>query len=238
MNSYLACPEEGKITHCLHEWQSGSHKAETALYELVFPNLCRLARYILKAEHSRHDLEPRDLVNQVYLRLTAAKKVDWQNRRHFFAVAGRAMRRHVIDCARRRHKVESVALESVAHLLTHDSADLDMLIHVRNLLDQLERINPNWRMIVELKYYLGFTDTEAAQRMGIKLRTMQRMLTDVKQCLYECGGGGRQLGRTVTPEATRSGAERGRSTDLASVSAKRSRPSEISQPKSEPFALT
>ena len=72
------------------------------------------------------------------------------------------MRRHVIDCARRRRKVQSVALEEVAKEPRHDSADLDVLIRVRNLLDQLGRISPNWRMIIELKYYLGFTDKEIA----------------------------------------------------------------------------
>ena len=185
MTSYTARPEEGEIMHCLHEWRSGSLEAENELFRLAFPNLCCLASYILKGERCTHGLEPIDLVNQVYLRLAAAKDRDWQDRGHFFAVAARAMRRHVIDCARKRRKVQSVALEYAAKVPTDDSADLDLLIRVRNLLDQLARINPNWRMIVDVKYYLGLTDREAAQRMGIKVRTLQRTLTAVRRWLCE-----------------------------------------------------
>jgi RNA polymerase sigma factor (TIGR02999 family) len=207
MNSYITRPEESAITHCLHEWRSGSREAENKLFGLVFPNLCRLASYILRAERGTHDLEPRDLVNQAYLRLAAAKDRDWQGRRHFFAVALLAMRRHVIDCARKRRKVQSVALEDEAKASVHDSADLDVMIRVRNLLDQLALISPNWRLIVELKYYVGLTDRETAERMGIKLRTMQRTLTAVRQWLRERAAGGRELKNTRgrTPGRTREG---------------------------------
>jgi RNA polymerase sigma factor (TIGR02999 family) len=185
MYSYFACQEREEITHCLHEWRSGGREAENELFGLVFPDLCRLARYILKAEHGTTDQEPGDLVSQVYLRLAAAKNQKWQDRHHLLAVAARVIRRHIIDCARKRRKVQSFALEDEAKVAIPDSVDLDMLIRVRNLLDQLALISQNWRMIVELKYYFGLTDRETAQKMGIKLRTMRRRLTAMRQWLRE-----------------------------------------------------
>jgi RNA polymerase sigma factor (TIGR02999 family) len=185
MNTDACRAEAGEITHCLHEWRLGNRKVENELFELVFPDLCRLANYILKAERGTSDLDPEDLVNQVYFRLAAAKDRDWQGRRHFFAVATRAMRRHIIDCVRRRRNVRFVSLEEVARVATHDSVDLEVRTCIRNLLDELAHIRPNWRMIVELKYYLGLTDREAAQRMGIKVRSMQRTWRAVRHWLYE-----------------------------------------------------
>ena len=184
----IARPQEGDIAHFLHEWRLGSREAENRLFGLVFPHLCRIASYILKAERDTHGLEPRDLVNQVYVRLVTVEDRDWQDVRHFFAVAARVMRRHLIDCARKRHNVQFVSLEDLATVTRYDSVDLDVLISVRNLLDQLARISPNWRIIIELKYYFGLTDKETAQRMGIKLRTMQRTLTAVRHWLYERAG--------------------------------------------------
>jgi RNA polymerase sigma factor (sigma-70 family) len=132
------------------------------------------------------------LVNQVYFRLAAAKDRDWQGSEDFFAVAARAMRWHMIDCARKRRKVQFVALEQVSSVVAHNFSDLDLLTCIRHLMDQLTHINPTWRLIVELKYYLGLTDRETAQRMGIKLRTMQRTWTAAKHWLYERAGDSRQ----------------------------------------------
>ena len=186
MNTYISGTEISEITHCLHEWRSGSREAENRLFELVFPNLCRLANYILKAERGFSDLAPSDLVNQVYFRLAAAKDRDWRSREHFLAIAARAMRWHIIDCARRRRKVQFVALEEAANVAVDNSVDLDLLTDVHNLLDQLALISPNWRLIVELKCYLGLTDNETARRMRIKLRTMQRTWMAVIHWLNEC----------------------------------------------------
>jgi hypothetical protein len=91
MNVYISAAEASKITHRLHEWSSGGPDGENRLFELVFPHLCRLASYILKAERGIWDLDPKDLVNQIYFRLAAAKNRDWQGSEHFFAVATQAI---------------------------------------------------------------------------------------------------------------------------------------------------
>src|SRR5262249_22651542 len=102
---------DGDITQLLNRWREGSREAENELFALVLPNLRRLAHYLMKGERKGHSLEPTELVDQIYFRLVAAKNRDWQSRQHFFAIAGRAMRRHLIDHARARPHVELIALE-------------------------------------------------------------------------------------------------------------------------------
>src|SRR5579864_5511901 len=107
----------GDITHLLHQWRQGDPEAENELFDLVVPNLRRLAHHLMRKERPGHTLQATELVDQIYLRLVAAKNRDWQNRQHFFAIAARAMRRHLIDHARRRPDAESVALDSIGRLL-------------------------------------------------------------------------------------------------------------------------
>jgi RNA polymerase sigma-70 factor, ECF subfamily len=177
--------EMGDITLLLHRWQQGSPDAENQLFELVVPDLRRLARYLMKRERPDHSLQPTELVDQIYFRLVAAKNRDWQNRRHFFAIASRAMRRYLIDHARGRPDAEFVALEGMENFLPADGAQIDLAITVDRLLNELAATNPEWCNLVELKYFLGLTDEEAAEVLGIKLRSMQRMWRDAREWLFE-----------------------------------------------------
>ena len=177
--------ERGDITLLLERWRTGDREAENALFERVIPDLRRLAHYLMKGERPGHSLQPTELVDQVYFGLVKAKDRDWQNRCHFFAIAARAMRRYLIDHARGRPHVEVVALEGIREFLPGDSAKLDLAIAVDQLLDQLAATRPEWCELVELKYFLGLTDEEAAETLGMKLRTMQRMWSDARQWLFE-----------------------------------------------------
>ena len=172
------------VTHLLQRWREGSREAENELFALVLPNLRRLARYLLKGERKDHTLQTTELVDQIYFRLVQAKDRDWHNRAHFFAIAGRAMRRHLIDHARARPNAEFVALEGVREFLCADSAKVEQALTIDRLLDQLADVNPEWCRLVEVKYFLGLTDEEAADALGMKLRTMQRMWFDARQWLF------------------------------------------------------
>src|SRR5262249_11089276 len=100
-------PEKaGDITLLLQQWRAGDRAAENDLFALVLPNLRRLAHYLMKGERKGHSLQATELIDQVYVRLVAAKDRDWQNRQHFFAIAARAMRRYLIDHARGRPNAE------------------------------------------------------------------------------------------------------------------------------------
>jgi RNA polymerase sigma factor (TIGR02999 family) len=173
------------ITQLLLRWREGDRDAENELFSQVFPNLRRLARYLMKGERKGHSLQATELVDQIYLRLVQAKDQDWRNRRHFFAFAARSMRRHLIDYARKRPDAEFVGLEGMKDFLPADSAQLDLAVTVDRLLEQLAETHPEWCELVELKYFLGLTDEEAAETLGIKLRTMQRMWSDARQWLFE-----------------------------------------------------
>lgn len=179
----------GDITQLLGRWREGSREAENELFSLVMPNLRRLAHYLMKSERKGHTLQATELVDQIYFRLVSAKDRDWQNRAHFFAIAGRAMRRYLIDHARGR--AEFVELDDVKDFLPADSARIDLAITVGRLLDELAETRPDWCSLVELKYFLGLTDEEAADVLGLKLRSMQRMWRDARQWLFERSDEGR-----------------------------------------------
>lgn len=172
------------ITQLLQKWREGDSEAENELFTLVFPHLRRLARYLMQRERPGHTLQPTELVDQIYLRLVGAKDRDWHNRQHFFAIAGRAMRRYLIDYARGRPDVSFVAIEEMRSFLPADTAKVDLAITVDRLLDQLAEAKPEWCRLVEVKYFLGLTDEEAAEALGMKLRSMQRMWLDARQFLF------------------------------------------------------
>ncbi len=178
-------PEAGDITRLLREWRSGSRDAENQLFDLVMPNLRRLAHYLMRGERKDISLQPTELVNQIYLRLVNAKNQDWQNRQHFFAIAARAMRRYLIDHARGRPKADFIALEGIEDLLPAGSPKAELALTVDQLLDELAKVEPEWCQVVEVKYFLGLTDEEAAEALGMKLRTMQRMWRDARRWLFE-----------------------------------------------------
>ena len=110
---------------------------------------------------------------------------DWRNRQHFFAIAGRVMRRYLIDYARRRPVVEFVPLEGMIDSLPDDTGRLDLGVTFDRLLDQLDRTKPEWCQLVEVKYFLGLSDEEPAESLGMKMRTIQRMWRDARQWLFE-----------------------------------------------------
>jgi RNA polymerase sigma-70 factor, ECF subfamily len=175
----------GDITQLLHQWRRGGPEAENELFGRVNPDLRRLAHYLMRSERKGHSLQATELVDQIYFRLVAAKDRDWQNRQHFFAVAGRAMRRYLIDQARGRPDAEFVTFGRLETFLPAGGTKVDFAITVDQLLNQLAKVNPEWCTLVELKFFLGLTDEEASEVLGIKLRTMQRMWRDARQWLFE-----------------------------------------------------
>jgi RNA polymerase sigma factor (TIGR02999 family) len=175
----------GDITLLLHRWASGSRTAENELFELVLPELRRLAHYLMKGERKGHTLQATEVVDGIYARLVAARDRDWQNRQHFFAIAARAMRHYLIDHARGRPDAVFVHDDEFKNLLRAKSTNVDQAVAIDRLLDELAKSQPDWCRLVELKFFLGLTDEEAAEMLGLKLRTMQRMWMEARRWLYE-----------------------------------------------------
>lgn len=174
----------GEITGLLQAWRAGNPAAENELFALVLPDLRRLAHYLMNRERKDHSLQPTELVDQIYLRLVNARDRDWENRQHFFALAARAMRRHLIDHARARPHAAFLAADAAGLFLPAPNADLDLAVTVDSLLEQLEKSHPEWCTLVELKFFLGFSNEEAAEAMGMKLRSMQRMWLEARKWLF------------------------------------------------------
>lgn len=175
----------GQITQLLQQWKDGSVEAEKNLMVLALPELRRLARYYLKGERKGISLQSGDLVNEIYIRLVAARDRDWQNRQHFFAFTARAMRRYLINRWRSRPKVAFVAYDGLQSVIPGGRPTLDLAVAVDKLLDELEKRHPELCTVVELKYILGLTDEEAAKALGWTLRTFQRKWQDARRWLFE-----------------------------------------------------
>ena len=173
------------VTRLLREWRAGDRRAENELFRIVMPDLRKLARRLMSGERREHTLQPTELVDQVYFRLVAARDRDWENRRHFFAIAARAMRRHLIDHARGRGSAVFAGLEEIERGLPVAGAQVDLVLTIDHLLDELSLAQPEWSRVIEVKYFLGLTDEEAADALGMKLRTLQRAWRDARRWLFE-----------------------------------------------------
>ncbi len=136
-------PQAGDVTQLLRKWCAGDRAAESQLFKLVMPDLRRLARYYASRERPDEILQPTALVNEAYLRLVRAKEQDWQNRRHFFAIAARAMRRYLIDYARARPKAEFVPFEDLSEILPAAGTRVELALTVDALLEELEKAHPD-----------------------------------------------------------------------------------------------
>src|SRR5262245_61408483 len=129
------------VTMLLQRWRAGDRDAENKLFVSVSPKLRRLARFLLKGERKGHSLQPTELIDQIYLSLVKAKDRDWRNRAHFFAIAGRVMRRYLVDHARARPKAMFVGFEDMQELLAARDEKIELALTVDRLLDQLEKTN-------------------------------------------------------------------------------------------------
>jgi len=181
----MSDPDHGEVTRFLKQWREGSRGAEARVVELVLPDLRRLARAYMRRERVGHTLTPTALVNEAYLRVAGARSLEWQDRRHFIAVAARAMRRYLIDHARARPKADVVAIEAADWTPVPDRSQMDTALAVDELLVVLERENPELCAIVELKFFLGLTDQEASAALDVPLRTVQRRWHDARTWLYK-----------------------------------------------------
>jgi len=174
----------GEITILLQQWRSGDREAESKLFEILLPELRRIAGHIFRHERPNHTLQPTALVNEAFLRLVNAK-IDWQNREHFKRVAARVMRRYLIDHARARPHVNFLPFEEAPDVARAKYTPEEWQIAVRIALDELEVDFPQRRKIVELRFALGFTDEEAAEELNVSLRSLQRESFEARKWLFQ-----------------------------------------------------
>jgi RNA polymerase sigma factor (TIGR02999 family) len=175
----------GEVTELLAKWKQGSVEAENEIFHLVNGDLRRLARYAIRDERNC-SLQATELVDQIYVRLVSAKDRGFHNRQHFFAIAARSMRRHLIDLARTRSKAEITGIEKADEKrFAEDGSKINLALTIDSLLIELTKDHPDWCRVVEMKYFLGLTTEEVADVMGVGVRTVQRMWCDARQWLFD-----------------------------------------------------
>jgi RNA polymerase sigma factor (TIGR02999 family) len=167
-----------EVTRILSEAESGDPKAAEKLLPLVYSELRRLAAARLAAEPAGNTLQPTALVHEAYLRLVGSPHGDqWDHRGHFFAAAAEAMRRILVDSARRkaavRHGGGRERLELTPELAATPETRED-LIALDEALNQLAAEDPLKADLVKLRYFAGLTLPEAAAALGLSERTAGR----------------------------------------------------------------
>jgi RNA polymerase sigma factor (TIGR02999 family) len=182
------------VSHLLAAIEQGDRQAARHLLPLVYDELRRLAARRLARESPGQTLQPTDLVHEAYLRLVGSgTPQQWDGRGHFFAAAAEAMRRIVVEAARRKDRLrhgggrERVEVE-LADLPTRLPAD--DLIALDEALTRLEQIDPVKARLVNLRYFAGMTIEQAAQLLNISRVTAHRYWTFARAWLHQQMTGG------------------------------------------------
>lgn len=167
-----------EVTAILSAIQAGDPSAAAELLPLVYDELRKLATVRLAEERPGQTLQPTALVHEAYLRLVGgAQQQDWNGRGHFFAAAAEAMRRILVEAARRkgreRHGGNHQRVDLDPALVSGARVDDDLLT-LDEALTRLAAIDPEATRLVELRYFTGLTMPEAAKVLGVPLRTAER----------------------------------------------------------------
>jgi RNA polymerase sigma-70 factor (ECF subfamily) len=161
------------VTFWLNQWHEGDEGALEQLTRLVYEDLRRLAAHYLRGEHSAPTFQATALVHEFYLRISSVQAIEWQGRSQFIAVAAQAMRRILIDHARKRQRIKRDPGVAVSFEEAIDPPDFDVLV-VDQALQRMTTSFPRHAQIVELRFFGGLESPEIAETLGISLRTVER----------------------------------------------------------------
>ena len=178
-------PEE--VSQLLRDWSNGNQAALDKVMPVVYQELRRLAHHYMRKERAGHTLQTTALVNEAYLRLADYKRMRWQSRAHFFAVAAQVMRRILVEQARSKNfakrggGAEKISLDETAIVSAGRSAEV---IAVDEALSDLESWDPRKGRIVELRFFGGLSIEETAEVLKVSPTTVQREWRSAKAWLY------------------------------------------------------
>lgn len=164
------------VTTLLLAWNDGDEAARGRLVDAVYGELRRMARRYLRRERVDHSLAPTALVHEAYLKLIDQRRVQWQNRAHFFGIAAQVMRRILVDHARAR----TAAKRGSGATLTLDDvvvgrAPLDVdILALDAALEKLTAVDARQSRLVELRFFAGLTVEETAAALDVAPITVKR----------------------------------------------------------------
>ncbi|MEJ0091263.1 MAG: sigma-70 family RNA polymerase sigma factor [Limisphaerales bacterium] len=175
-------------TRILTELEQGNALAVDELLPLVYQELRRMAASKMAGERAGHTLQPTALVHEAWLKLVDSPAQSWQNRAHFFGAAAEAMRRILIDRARRKSRQRR---GSGAEHLDADELEIaapvpdDQLLALNDALDRFAALEPQQAELIKLRYFVGLKIEEAAEILGISEATAKRWWSYARAWLFE-----------------------------------------------------
>jgi RNA polymerase sigma factor (TIGR02999 family) len=178
------------LTLILKDIEQGDAQAADRLLPLVYRELRKLAAAKMAREAAGQTLQPTALVHEAWLRLGGAEQPDWKNRAHFFAAAAEAMRRILIEHARRhrtqRHGggLRRVEIDDIPNEIADPGSD-DELLAVHESLDRLASHDARKAELVKLRYFVGLTLEQAAEVLGVAVPTAKRDWTYARAWLFK-----------------------------------------------------
>jgi len=174
----------GDVSVLLRAWTEGDQSALPALTAIVYDELRRLARRYMRGERPGHSLQATALVNEAYTRLVDYKRMQWQNRAHFFAVSAQLMRRILVEHARRHNLkrgggIQHIALDETAFV--GQPADF---VALDDAMTALARLDPRKTQIVEMRFFGGLSVEETAEVLKVSPITVKRDWRAARAWLY------------------------------------------------------
>jgi RNA polymerase sigma factor (TIGR02999 family) len=175
------------VTRILNAIEQGDAKVANELLPLVYEELRRLAAQKMSQEHPGQTLQATALVHEAYVRLVGQEVQDWNSRTHFFTAAAQAMRRILIDNARRKQRLkhgggrQKIDLQDIEPAIEVPSDDLIALDEALTRLAQKDKVKAD---LVKLRYFAGLTLEQAADLLGLSERTAKRYWAHARAWLY------------------------------------------------------
>lgn len=176
-----------EVTQLLSRQDLTDQEINNQLLSLVYSELKSIAQNKMFSEQSNHTLTPTALVHEAYIRLVNNPNLNWQSRRHFFAAAAEAMRRILIDSARRKftvkHGKNAEHTGNIEAISLQDNPFHNDIIDLDHALSQLEEKDQNMAFVVKLRYFSGLTIDETAAALNTSARTVNRLWTAARAWL-------------------------------------------------------
>jgi RNA polymerase sigma factor (TIGR02999 family) len=176
------------VTRILSAIGRGGAETTEDLLPVVYHELRRMAAHKMSTEPTGHTLQPTALVHEAWLKLVDAPNQSWQNRAHFFGAAAEAMRRILIDRARRRQSLRRGAgarHEELDEMEIAGPAPDEQLLALNEALDRFAALEPQQAELVKLRYFVGLKIGEAARVLGISEATAKRWWSYAKAWLFD-----------------------------------------------------
>jgi RNA polymerase sigma factor (TIGR02999 family) len=177
----------GEITELLHAWGEGDAVSTDALFELVYPDLRRIAGALFRGERPDNLLQPTCVVNELFLKLLRQRSLRFEDRQHFYSLCARLMRRVLVDHARAegRHKRSGGVAVPLDHDMLWTDADPAATLDLDRLLEELDRIDSRKCRMLELRFFLGFTSEESAELLHVSKASVDRDMRFVRAWLND-----------------------------------------------------